>query len=171
MERYDRREANPVDCVRMVHFMRNALAQVPKGAQQMVAATIRTVFFQPDAESARATWRKVADGFRPRWSRLAEVLDAAEDEVLTYLAFPRSTGARYGAITRRNGSIKRSSVGRTWSESFPTSAPSSVSSAASWPSNTTSGPSLVVTSQPSHWRSSRRLIHTTSCQLQDCWRR
>jgi transposase-like protein len=69
--------------------MRNALALVPKGTQQMVAATIRTVFFQPDAESARATWRRVADGFRPRWSRLADLLDAAEDEVLTYLAFPQ----------------------------------------------------------------------------------
>jgi transposase-like protein len=71
------------------HFMRNALALVPKGAQQMVAATIRTVFFQPDADCARATWRKVAGGFRPRWSRLAELLDAAEDEVLTYLAVPQ----------------------------------------------------------------------------------
>ena len=55
----------------------------------MVAATIRTVFFQPDAESARTTWRRVADGFRPRWPRLAQLLDAAEDEVLTYLAFPQ----------------------------------------------------------------------------------
>jgi transposase-like protein len=70
------------------HFMRNALALVPKGAQQMVAATIRTVFYQPDAESARATWRRVADGFRPRWPRLAQLMDAAEDEVLAYLAFP-----------------------------------------------------------------------------------
>jgi putative transposase len=35
------------------HFMRNALALVPKGAQQMVAATIRTVFVQPDPSSAR----------------------------------------------------------------------------------------------------------------------
>jgi putative transposase len=68
--------------------MRNALALVPKGAQQMVAATIRTVFYQPDAESARATWRRVADGFRPRWPRLAQLLDQAEDEVLAYLAFP-----------------------------------------------------------------------------------
>src|SRR5258707_2634499 len=71
------------------HFMRNALALVPKGAQQMVAATIRTVFFQPDADNARATWRRVADGFRPRWPRLAQLLDLAEDEVLTYLAFPQ----------------------------------------------------------------------------------
>jgi transposase-like protein len=73
----------------MVHFMRNALALVPKGAQQMVAATIRTVFYQPDADSARATWRKVADGFRTRWPRLADLLDAAEDEVLSYLGFPQ----------------------------------------------------------------------------------
>jgi transposase-like protein len=71
------------------HFMRNALALVPKGAQQMVAATIRTVFYQPDADSARATWRKVAEGFRSRWPRLADLLDVAEDEVLTYLAFPQ----------------------------------------------------------------------------------
>jgi putative transposase len=36
-----------------VHFMRNALSLVPKAAQQMVGATIRTVFAQPDAKSAR----------------------------------------------------------------------------------------------------------------------
>ena len=60
------------------HFMRNALALVPKGPRQMVAATIRTVFFQPDADSARSTWRKVADGFCPRWPRLAQLLDTAE---------------------------------------------------------------------------------------------
>jgi putative transposase len=71
-----------------VHFVRNALALVPKGAQQMVAATIRTVFVQPDATTARETWRKVADGFRPRWPRLAELLDGAEVDVLAYLAFP-----------------------------------------------------------------------------------
>lgn len=70
------------------HLMRNALALVPKGAQQMVAATIRTVFYQPDTESARSTWRRVADGFQPRWPRLAKLLDEAEDEVLAYLAFP-----------------------------------------------------------------------------------
>src|SRR6478736_2566377 len=49
------------------HFMRSALALVPKRAQQMVAATIRTVFVQPDPTSAREQWRKVADSFRPRF--------------------------------------------------------------------------------------------------------
>src|ERR671936_102466 len=49
------------------HFMRSALALVPKSAQQMVAATIRTVFVQPDPSSAREQWRKVADSFRGRF--------------------------------------------------------------------------------------------------------
>ncbi len=47
-----------------VHFMRNALCLVPKAAQQMVGATIRTVFAQPDAQSAREQWRRVSDGLR-----------------------------------------------------------------------------------------------------------
>jgi putative transposase len=72
----------------MVHFVRNALALVPKGAQQMVAATIRTVFVQPDAQAAREQWRRVADGFRGRYPRLAALLDDAEADVLAYLAFP-----------------------------------------------------------------------------------
>lgn len=71
-----------------VHFVRNALGLVPKAASQMVAATIRTVFVQPDVASAREAWRRVADGFRPKWPRLARLLDEAEADVLAYLAFP-----------------------------------------------------------------------------------
>ena len=71
-----------------VHFLRNALALVPKGAQQLVAATIRTVFAQPTPEAARAQWRQVADSFRERWPRLAALMDEAEVDVLAYLAFP-----------------------------------------------------------------------------------
>ena len=68
--------------------MRNALCLVPKGTQQMVAATIRTVFVQPDAVSAREQWRRVADQLRSRFPRVAQLLDDAEHEVLAYLAFP-----------------------------------------------------------------------------------
>ena len=71
-----------------VHFVRNALALVPKNAQSLVAATIRTAFAQPDAASAREQWRRVADGFRPRFPRLAALMDEAEAEVLAYTAFP-----------------------------------------------------------------------------------
>ncbi len=33
-----------------VHFLRNVLAQVPKGSAEMVAAAVRTIFAQPKAE-------------------------------------------------------------------------------------------------------------------------
>ena len=70
------------------HFMRNVLSLVPKTAQQMVAATIRTVFAQPDAATAREQGRRVADQLRPRFPRAAALMDGAEDEVLAYLGFP-----------------------------------------------------------------------------------
>ena len=55
----------------------------------MVAATIRTVFVQPDAASAREQWRRVADGSVPASRAWPQLLDEAEDEVLAYLAFPQ----------------------------------------------------------------------------------
>ena len=36
-----------------VHFLRNVLAQVPRGLAEMVAAAVRTIFAQPDAEHDR----------------------------------------------------------------------------------------------------------------------
>ena len=93
-----------------VHFLRNALALVPKGAQQLVAATIRTVFAQPDAPSARAQWRRVADGFRERFPRLAELMDAAESDVLAYLAFPSAHWRQIWSnnpLERLNKEVKR----------------------------------------------------------------
>ena len=71
-----------------VHFMRNALSLVPKAAQQMVGATIRTVFAQPDAESAREQWLRVSEGFRHRFPRLSELMEEAEEDVLSYARLP-----------------------------------------------------------------------------------
>ena len=87
----------------MVHFVRNAVALVPRSAQQMVAATIRTVFVQPDAPSAREQWRRVADGFRERFPALAQFLDEAEADVLAHLAFP----AEHWRQTRSNNPQER----------------------------------------------------------------
>ncbi len=70
------------------HFMRHALTLVPKAAQQMVGATIRTVFPQPDADNAREQWRRAADGFRCRLAKLAELMNEAEEDVLAYATFP-----------------------------------------------------------------------------------
>lgn len=71
-----------------VHFVRNALSLVPKSAQQLVAAAIRTALAEPTPALAQQRWRQVADGFRERWPRLADLLDAAEADVLAYLGFP-----------------------------------------------------------------------------------
>jgi putative transposase len=93
-----------------VHFVRNALALVPKGAQQLVAATIRTVFAQPDAASAREQWRRVADGFRDRFPRLADLMDDAESDVLAYLAFPSAHWRQIWSnnpLERLNKEVKR----------------------------------------------------------------
>ena len=93
-----------------VHFMRDALALVPKSAQQMVAATIRTVFAQPDAAAARDQWRRVADTFRARFGRLAEMLDAAEADVLAYAKFPSAHWHQVWSnnpLERLNKEVKR----------------------------------------------------------------
>ena len=71
-----------------VHFVRNALAVVPRTAASMVAAAIRTVFAQPDAASVREQWHRVADNLRPRFPRLAQLIDETQEGVLAYLTFP-----------------------------------------------------------------------------------
>src|SRR5919112_1786118 len=71
-----------------VHFMRNALAHVPKGQHTMVAAAIRLAFIQPDHASATQTWRHVADQLRARWPKLAALMDDSEHDVLAYMTFP-----------------------------------------------------------------------------------
>ena len=71
-----------------VHWMRNALAHVPKGQHTMVAAAIRQAFLQTNAEAAHQTWRHVADQLRGRWPKLAALMDESEHDVLAYITFP-----------------------------------------------------------------------------------
>jgi len=93
-----------------VHFMRNALSLVPEAARQMVGATIRTVFAQPDTASAREQWRRVSDGFRSRFPRLTELPDEAEEDVLPYAAFPGEHWQKVWSnnpLERLNKEVKR----------------------------------------------------------------
>lgn len=95
-----------------VHFMRNALARVPRGAQAMVAAAIRTIFAQPDRENASSQLCRVADGLRPRFSAVSALLEAAEHELLAYMAFPREHWRQLystNPLERINKEIKRRS--------------------------------------------------------------
>ena len=93
-----------------VHFMRSALAHAAKGQRQMVAAMIRTAFTQPDAEAARAQWRQVGDNLRERFPRLSGLMDDAENDVLSYMAFPANHREKIHStnpLERLNGEIKR----------------------------------------------------------------
>jgi putative transposase len=93
-----------------VHFMRNALAYGPKGQHSMVAAAIRTVFAQPTPQAASTAWRHVADQLRPRFPKLAALMDDAETDVLAYKAFPAAHWPKLHStnpIERLNREVKR----------------------------------------------------------------
>jgi putative transposase len=93
-----------------VHWMRNALAHVPKGQQTVVAAALRQAFLQADQAGARQVWRRLADQLRPRWPKLAALLDESEDDVLAYLAFPAQHRAKLHStnpLERLNKEVKR----------------------------------------------------------------
>ena len=93
-----------------VHWMRNALAHVPKGQHTMVAAAIRQAFLQPDTDAAHRTWRHVADQLRPRWPKLAALMDDSEHDVLAYMAFPvqhRTKIHSTNPLERLNKEVKR----------------------------------------------------------------
>ena len=93
-----------------VHFMRNALAYVPKAQHQMVAAAIRTVFMQVDHVTASAVWRQVADQLRARLPKLAALMDEAEADVIAFMAYPKSHWPKLHStnpIERLNKEVKR----------------------------------------------------------------
>ncbi len=76
----------------------------------MVAAAIRQAFLQADADAARQTWRHVADQLRPRWPKLAALMDDSEHDVLAYMAFPAQHRTKLHStnpLERLNKEVKR----------------------------------------------------------------
>jgi putative transposase len=93
-----------------VHWMRNALAYVPKGQQTMVAAALRQAFLQEDAANAHRVWRTAADQMRQRWPKLGTFMDESEHDVLAYMAFPiqhRTKLHSTNPLERLNKEVKR----------------------------------------------------------------
>src|SRR3712207_1869241 len=93
-----------------VHRMRNASAHVGEAQQSMASAALRQAFLQPDAASARQTWRHVADQLRGRWPKLGALMDESEDDVLAYMAFPaqhRTEPHSVNTLERPNEEVKR----------------------------------------------------------------
>jgi transposase-like protein len=93
-----------------VHFLRTLLAHAGKQGRRLVAAFVDTAFAQPDAVSAKAQWRQVADQMRPKLPKLAAIMDDAEEDVLAYMTFPKQHWTKLHStnpIERLNGEIKR----------------------------------------------------------------
>ena len=93
-----------------VHWMRNLLGRVPPSRRAMVAAMLRTIFAQDTQEAAHEQWRKVADGLRERFPKVAELMDGAEHDVLAHRAFPREHWPQLAStnpLERLNGEVKR----------------------------------------------------------------
>jgi len=93
-----------------VHFVRNALARVPKASAEMVAATIRTIFAQPTAALVREQVDTVADILAPKFPAVAEMLLDAKADLTAFADFPSSHWRKVWSsnpIERLNREIKR----------------------------------------------------------------
>jgi putative transposase len=93
-----------------VHFMRNVLARVPKASVEMVAAAIRTIFAQPDAEHVRSQLAEVTSMLAPKFADVAAMVDDAAEDLLAFTAFPQAHWRKVWStnpLERLNGEIKR----------------------------------------------------------------
>lgn len=96
-----------------VHFLRNVLARVPKTAQAMVAATVRTIFEQPDRTAAQAQLRQVCATLQARFPKVVDLLINAEEDVLTFYDFPEAHRRQIystNPLERLNKELKRRSA-------------------------------------------------------------
>src|SRR4051812_17856928 len=93
-----------------VHFMRNVLARVPKGNAEMVAAAIRTIFAQPDAEHVHSQLDVIAGMLGRQFPQVEAMLREAEDDLLAFTGFPLSHWKKVWStnpLERLNKEIKR----------------------------------------------------------------
>jgi hypothetical protein len=70
--------------------MRNVLAKVSKGHEEMVAATIRTIFAQPGQAEVRAQVDLVADMLAKQFPTVAELLHDAKADLTAFADFPHA---------------------------------------------------------------------------------
>src|SRR5215207_8349919 len=93
-----------------VHFLRNVLAQVPKGSAEMVAAAIRTIFAQPDAAHVHEQLDVIAGMLGRQFPKLEAMLRDAAEDLLAFTSFPLSHWKKVWStnpLERLNKAIKR----------------------------------------------------------------
>jgi putative transposase len=93
-----------------VHFMRNLLAHIPKADKAQVAATVRTVFAQPDRHAASQRLTAVTQELQKKWPKAAFLLQDAETDILAFMHFPPAHWRRLASnnlLERLNREIRR----------------------------------------------------------------
>ncbi len=90
-----------------VHFLRNVLAQVPKGSSEMVAAAIRTIFAQPDAAHVREQLGVIAEMLGRQSSKVESMLRDATEDLLAFASFPTAHWKKIWSTNppRRSGGL------------------------------------------------------------------
>ena len=81
-----------------------------KASTRLSRPAIRQAFNQPDQKAAVEVWRHVADQLRPRWPKLATLMDETEADVLAYMAFPAQHRTKLHStnpLERLNKEVKR----------------------------------------------------------------
>jgi putative transposase len=93
-----------------VHAMRNMMRLAPHSQRQVISALIRTIFAQPDADSARTQLRLVVDQLTPIAPKVAALLAGMETDLLAYTGFPKAHWSKIWSnnpIERLNRELKR----------------------------------------------------------------
>ncbi|MEU3283229.1 IS256 family transposase, partial [Streptomyces antibioticus] len=93
-----------------VHFVRNVFSVIPKQHAEMAAATIRTIFAQPDAVSVRTQLDTVADTFGKQFPKVKEMLLDAKEELTAFADFPHQHWKKIQStnpLERLNREVKR----------------------------------------------------------------
>ncbi len=86
------------------------LARVPKGNAEMVAAAIRTIFAQPDAEHVHSQLDVIAGMLGRQFPQVEAMLRDAKGDLLAFTAFPVSHWKKIWStnpLERLNKEIKR----------------------------------------------------------------
>jgi hypothetical protein len=86
------------------------LARVPKGNAEMVAAAIRTIFAQPDAEHVHSQLDVIAGMLGRQFPQVEAMLREAEEDLLAFTGFPLGHWKKIWStnpLERLNKEIKR----------------------------------------------------------------
>jgi putative transposase len=88
-ERHRRGETDRVDCVRIVHFLRNALDYLPRKADDDCLQELRWLYDRRSVEEARRDLAAWIAKWGTRYPRLVAWVEETIEETLTFYRLPR----------------------------------------------------------------------------------